>query len=55
MALELSFDANGATNDATILVTNVNNLLSIIANAATNKKWYLAGPIALRFVAGSNV
>ena len=54
MALELSFDATGATTDATNLINKVNNLLSIFANAATNKKWYLAGPIALRFVAASD-
>ena len=54
MALELSFDATGATTDATNLVNKVNNLLSIFGNAATNKKWYLAGPVALRFVAGSD-
>ena len=54
MALELSFDATGATTDATNLVNKVNNLLSIFANAAMSKKWYLAGPIALRFVAASD-
>ena len=55
MALELSIDATGATTDATNLINKVNNLLSIFANAATRKKWYLAGPIALRFVAASDV
>ena len=54
MALELSFDETGAATDATNLVEKVNNLLSIFANAATNKKWYLAEPIALRFVAGAD-
>ena len=54
MALELSFDATGATTDATNLVNKVNSLLSILANAATKQKWYLAGPVAVRFVAGSD-
>ena len=51
MALELSFDATGAATDASKLISKVNNLLS---NAATNQKWYLAGPIALRFLAESD-
>ena len=54
MALELSFDATGAAIDASELVSKINNLLSIFANAATNQKWYLAGPVALRFVAESD-
>ena len=54
MALELSFDATRVTTDATNLVNKVNYLLSILADAATNQKWYLAGPVALHFVAGSD-
>ena len=51
MSLELSFDATGAATDASKLISKVNNLLS---NAATNQKWYLAGPTALRFLAESD-
>ena len=54
MALELSFDASGAATDASKLISKVNNLLSIFAYAATKQKWYLAGSIALRFVAESD-
>ena len=54
MALELSFDATGAATDPSKLVSKINNLLSTFHNAATNQKWYLAGPVALRFVAESD-
>ncbi|KAK3171351.1 hypothetical protein OEA41_003435 [Lepraria neglecta] len=53
MALELSFDATGVTTDATKLVHQINNLLAVFAEKA-KKNWYLAGPVALRFVADAD-
>ena len=53
MALELSFDAAGAAKDPTKLVDQINKLLALFAEKA-KKKWYLAGPVALRFVAAAD-
>ena len=54
LAVELSFDATNATTDASALIKQVDHLLDIFAQFAAQNKWYLAGPIALRFVAASN-
>ena len=54
MALELSFDATGATTDATKLINQINDLLAVFAREATEKNWYLAGPVALRFVGAAD-
>lgn len=54
MALELAFDATNATVDASSLIVQIDKLLGVFAEAASQKKWYLAGPVALRFVAASD-
>ena len=53
-AFELSFDATGAATDASKLISKVNSLMYLFANAASNLKRLIAGPIALRFVAESD-
>jgi L-gulono-1,4-lactone dehydrogenase len=47
LAIELAFPADETTVDA------IDNLLAIFEDEAKGKKWYLAGPVALRFVARS--
>jgi hypothetical protein len=47
LAMELSFPVDEQ------LVENIDNVLSVFADEAKSRKWYLAGPIALRFVAES--
>lgn len=47
LAMELSFPVDENLGSA------IDNLLAIFADEASAKEWYLAGPIALRFVAPS--
>ncbi|KAF8855785.1 FAD-binding domain-containing protein, partial [Acephala macrosclerotiorum] len=47
LAMELSFPVDES------LVNAIDNLLAIFSDEASIKQWYLAGPIALRFVAPS--
>ncbi|KAF2257504.1 FAD-binding domain-containing protein [Lojkania enalia] len=47
LAMELSFPVDEN------LVNSIDNLFAIFADEASAKRWYLAGPIALRFVAPS--
>lgn len=47
LAMELSFPVDENLVDA------IDDLLAVFAQEAHDKKWYLAGPIALRFVAPS--
>ncbi|KAF5537803.1 L-gulonolactone oxidase [Fusarium napiforme] len=47
-AMELSFDANKD------IVSIVDRILALFQKAAAEKKWFLAGPFALRFVKESN-
>ncbi|MCJ1359024.1 MAG: hypothetical protein MMC33_009024 [Icmadophila ericetorum] len=54
LALELSLDATDATVDASALIKQVDKILDVFAKAAAEKKWYMAGPVALRFVAASD-
>ena len=49
LALELSFDATNVENDAEPLVQQIDKLLAVFAQFA-QMHWYLAGPVALRFV-----
>ncbi|KAF4333925.1 L-gulonolactone oxidase [Fusarium beomiforme] len=47
-AMELSFDANKD------IVAIVDRILALFQKAASEKRWFLAGPFALRFVKESN-
>jgi hypothetical protein len=47
LAMELAFPADET------LVDTIDNLLAVFEDEAKGKKWYLAGPVALRFVAPS--
>lgn len=48
IAIELSFDASNN------LVDQVDRLLSVLERAATERGWFMAGPMSLRFVAPSS-
>lgn len=48
-ALELSLPAD----DGPRLVASIDRLLAFLGDQAKTKKWYMAGPVALRFVAAS--
>ncbi|KAF4448090.1 FAD-dependent oxidoreductase [Fusarium albosuccineum] len=47
-AMELSIDANQD------IVTVIDHILALFQKAAHEKKWYLAGPVAMRFVKSSD-